>query len=62
MISVDQAALEAGVHRKTVVRMINAGDLPGYRVGRRGVLRVDRRDVEEILIRRIMPGSLQGSQ
>jgi excisionase family DNA binding protein len=56
LISVAQAALEGDCHPVTVTRMIKDGRLPAYRVGRRGLLKVDRRDVEEILIRRVRPG------
>ena len=58
LLSVVDAASEAGCHPVTVVRMINSGQLPAYRVGRRGMIKIDRRDVEEILIRRVRPGEL----
>jgi excisionase family DNA binding protein len=51
-----EAAAEAGVHVVTVRRMIMSGELPAYRVGTRGALRIDRRDVDGILIRNYRPG------
>lgn len=52
LISIDQFAAECGVKPRTVRNWIRLGQLPAYRltVGR-GLLRVDRRDLEFIVKR-----------
>ena len=57
LLSLSAAAAEAGRHRETVRRMIASGELPAYRVGRKGSIRIDRRDVDEVLVRRYRPES-----
>jgi excisionase family DNA binding protein len=56
-LSVRQAARALGVVSRTVYGLINAGRLPGYRIGR--VIRVRHDDLDRFLESvRIEPGSL----
>ncbi len=56
-LSVRQVARALGVVSRTVYGLINAGQLPGYRIGR--VIRVRRDDLDRYLESvRIEPGSL----
>jgi excisionase family DNA binding protein len=58
-VPLNDAAAEAGVHPITIRRMIASGELPAYRVGRRGVFRIDRRDIDEVLITRVKPSEVR---
>lgn len=56
-LSIAEAARRLGVTPRTLYRLINAGDLPAYRIGR--VIRLKVVDVEECVeASRIIPGSL----
>jgi excisionase family DNA binding protein len=56
-LSVPRAARALGVVSRTVYGLINAGSLPGYRIGR--VIRVRRDDLDRYLDSvRIEPGAL----
>jgi excisionase family DNA binding protein len=56
-LSVRQVARALGVVSRTVYGLIDAGQLPGYRIGR--VIRVRRNDLDRYLDSvRIEPGSL----
>jgi excisionase family DNA binding protein len=57
LISLADAAREVGIHPKTIARMIASGDIPGYKVGRRGLLKIDARDLD-LLARRVRPGEV----
>jgi excisionase family DNA binding protein len=56
-LSVQEAARALGVVSRTVYGLINAGELPGHRIGR--VIRVRREDLDRYLeSARIQPGAL----
>lgn len=56
-LSTTEAAKRLGVTPRTLYRLINAGSLPGYRIGR--VIRLKTVDVDEFVEQaRIQPGSL----
>ena len=48
--SLEAAADRLGVHPRTVRRMISAGELQGFRLGKR-LLRVDMNEVDKLLHR-----------
>jgi excisionase family DNA binding protein len=53
-LSVQEVAKRLNVNPRTVNRMINAGELPAYKVS--GVFRVDEQDLQEYLQKnRIQP-------
>ena len=54
LLSLVDFAAECGVNPITIRRMIQSGDLPAYRVGRRGILKIDARDVD-LVVRRAKP-------
>lgn len=55
LLSVAEAAAEAGVSTKTIRRWIKAGDLPAYQAqAGKGLVKVELRDVQDIY-RRIRP-------
>ena len=47
-ISLEQAGEILGVHPRTVRRLISAGEISGYTLGKR-ILRVDQAEVEAVL-------------
>ncbi len=58
-LSRDEVAQRLAVHRRTVSRLLDSGELVGYRVG--GQWRVDRADLEEYLRRvRNVPSDAEG--
>jgi excisionase family DNA binding protein len=48
LVSIPKAAEYAGVHHITIRRRISAGDLTGYRLGKR-ILRVDLNELDDLL-------------
>ncbi len=48
MLSLDAAADELGVSKRSLRRLISSGDLPAYRVGA-GLVRVRPDDLEKVL-------------
>lgn len=44
------AALHFGVSRRTIVRLVETGAIPVYRLGERGNRRIKFSDLEEILV------------
>lgn len=56
-LSTAETARRLGVTPRTLYRLINAGDVPAYRIGR--VIRLKTVDVEEFIEKaRITPGTL----
>jgi excisionase family DNA binding protein len=47
-ISMDTAADNLGVGKRTIQRLITSGDLPAYRIGTK-IVRVDADDVDKLL-------------
>ena len=47
-ISLDVAADDLGVHKRTIRRLIDSGQLPAYRIGAK-LVRVDADDVAQLL-------------
>jgi excisionase family DNA binding protein len=48
MISMDTAADNLGVSKRTIRRLIESGDLPAYKIGGK-IVRVDADDVAKLL-------------
>lgn len=51
LVSIEAAAEQLAVCKRTVRRLISEGQLPAYRVGETRILRVDPADVEKLLRR-----------
>lgn len=58
LISLTDAGRRLGISRRTLRRMIDRGELPGYRVGR--LVKVSARDVDRVA-RRIPPAGGESS-
>lgn len=48
-ISLDAAADELGVSKRSVRRLISGGELRAYRLGKSSLIRIDRDDLEKVL-------------
>jgi excisionase family DNA binding protein len=49
LISIDVAAQELGISRRTVRRLISSGELPAYKVGP-GSLRIKVADLDKVMV------------
>ncbi|WP_222851173.1 helix-turn-helix domain-containing protein [Phytoactinopolyspora mesophila] len=58
LLSVTAAAEYLGVSKRTIRRMIHAGHLKAYRIRRRGMIRVTRTDLDDMLYE-VKPGDVQ---
>ncbi|WP_156675665.1 MULTISPECIES: excisionase family DNA-binding protein [unclassified Mycobacterium] len=58
-LSLDNAANELGVSKRTVRRMISSGQLPAYRIGNSTLVRVKRSDVLNV-IKPVVPSGRVG--
>lgn len=55
LLSIKQAATRLGVCTKTLIRWIEAGDLPAFKIGRQW--RISRKDLDQYLNDRYQGGS-----
>lgn len=56
-LSIDEAADELGVHRKTMYVLVDKGEIPAYRIGR--VFRIKNEDLGVYLESvRVQPGTI----
>lgn len=51
LIRLKDAADQMGVHRMTVYRMVQRGDIPSFRIGQKS-LRVSQEDIEDYIQKR----------
>jgi excisionase family DNA binding protein len=48
-ITLDAAADELGISKRTVRRLISSGDLRAYLIGRNRLVRIDRDDLTDVM-------------
>lgn len=58
LLTVAASAEYLGVCERTIRRMIHAGELKAYRIRRRGMIRIARADLDDLLSQ-VKPGDVQ---
>lgn len=57
-LSAQEAASRLGIAKRTLLRLVDGGELPAYQIGRN--IRLQRAEVDDFIERsRIRPGSVQ---